>query len=147
MAESPKELSSCCAWVISVLRRAFISGSLSRIWLIKTYKVCQRIVYHKIKHITNLVKGLCKVLSAILVRDIAVSRVVTEKLCLAIACIRHRLFRVDILLTTVHDTNEAEFEGVDATGEDIERICTRIHEIELGEDANRPPALAVDRAR
>lgn len=69
---------------------------------------------------------------------------VFEELRFRFSGIIHTLLRVDILLTTIHTTNEAQFEGVDTSGEYIKSVGTRIHKVKFSQDTNRSPTLGVD---
>jgi hypothetical protein len=60
--------------------------------------------------------------------------------------VRHGQALVDILLAPVDDSDEAELERVDATGEDVGSVRAGVHKVELGEDADRSEASRVDRA-
>jgi len=66
------------------------------------------------------------------VGNIPVRRMVFEKLRLVVERILHALFRVDVLLATVDDTDETEFKRVNASGEDLKRVGAGIHEVEFG---------------
>ena len=95
----------------------------------------------------DLVERLREVLRPVLVRDVAVRGVGAEELGLGVERVRERLVRVDVCLRAVHDADEAELERVDAPGEDVERVRACVHEVELGEHADRASALGVDGAR
>ena len=77
--------------------------------------------------------------------DIAVDRVIIEKVLLLLPSILHRHIRNDILLTSVDDTNEAELERIRATCQDIESVRAGIHEVELCQHAERSQTPRVNR--
>ena len=93
---------------------------------------------------TNLVESLGEVFRAILDHDVPVLQMTFEELCLAFEGVGHVLVGVDIPLRTVHDADEAQFERVHASCEHVERVRASIHQVQLGEDADCPPALWVD---
>lgn len=77
-------------------------------------------------------------------RNISVCGVILEEFSLALQSVFQLLFRVDILLASIHDTDESQLERVDSSGKDIERIRTGIHEVEFSEDTDRSAALLID---
>lgn len=76
--------------------------------------------------------------------EISVCRMVSEKLFLFSERIIHRQIGVDILLTSIHDTDESKFEGVCPSSEDLERVGTGVHEVELGQYTDRAQASWID---
>ena len=58
----------------------------------------------------------------------------------------HVLIGVDVPLRAVHD-EKAQLERVHEPREHVKRVHIRIHQVQLGEDADRPPALKADRPR
>ena len=58
----------------------------------------------------------------------------------------HSLVLLYVCLAAVDNTNKAELEQVDATSQDVERVCALVHQVELGEYTNRATALRIDRA-
>lgn len=68
----------------------------------------------------------------------------SEKLRLAFEGVGHVLVGVDVPLRTVHDADEAQFKRVHASCEYVKRVRASIHQVQLGEDADCPPALWVD---
>ena len=80
-------------------------------------------------------------------RDVPILRMGPEELGLAFKCVWHALVGVDVPLRAVDDADEAQPERVHAPREHIERVCARVHQVELREDADRPPALGVDGPR
>lgn len=77
-------------------------------------------------------------------RNITVCGVITEKLCLTLESIYEILLDVDILLTTVDDTNETEFKGIDASSKDVQSVGPSIHQIEFGQDTDGPATLWIN---
>lgn len=65
-------------------------------------------------------------------RDIPITRMGPEKLCLAAYGLVHGFTGVYILLTPIDDTDEAELERVDPTGEDVKGVGTGVHQVEFG---------------
>ena len=86
-------------------------------------------------------------LRAVLECDVPILRMTSEELRLALECVGHALVAVDIPLRAVHNADEAQLERVHAPREHVERVCARIHQVQLGEDPDRPPTLGVDGAR
>jgi len=70
-----------------------------------------------------------------------------EKLGLGLERIGHGLVGVYVPLRAVHDADKAQLERVHAPREDVERVRARVHQVELGQDADRPPALGVNGPR
>lgn len=70
-----------------------------------------------------------------------------EKLRLAFEGVGHALVGVDVPLRTVHDADETQFERVHASREHVKRVGASIHQVQLGEDADCPPALWVNGSR
>ena len=70
-----------------------------------------------------------------------------EEYGLAFERVSHALVGVDVPLRAVDDADEAQLERVHAPREHVERVGARIHQVELREDADRPPALGVDGSR
>ena len=95
----------------------------------------------------HLVQRLRQISRPVLVRDVAVRGVGPEELALALERVAQRLLRVDVRLRAVHDADEAQLERVHAPREDVERVRARVHQVELGEHADRAPALGVDGPR
>jgi hypothetical protein len=96
---------------------------------------------------TNLIERLGEVLCAVLDRDVPILRMASEELRLAFERVGHALVGVDVPLRAVHDADEAQLERVHAPREHVLRVRARIHQVQLGEDADRPPALGVDGPR
>jgi hypothetical protein len=96
---------------------------------------------------TNLVERLGEVLRAVLERDVPILRMTSEKVHLAFECVGHALVDVNVPLRTVHDADEAQFERVHASREHVKRVRASIHQVQLREDADCPPALWVDGSR
>jgi hypothetical protein len=87
------------------------------------------------------------VLRAVLDRDVPILRVTSEELRLAFERVGHALVDVDVPLRAVHDTDETQLERVHAPREHVMCVGARIHQVQLGEDADCPPALGVDGSR
>lgn len=96
---------------------------------------------------TNLVEHLGEVFRAVLERDVPILWMTSEKLRLAFERVGHALVGVDVPLRTVHDADEAQFEWVHASREHLKCVCTSIHQVQLGKDADCPPALWVNGSR
>ena len=96
------------------------------------------------RYITYLIQSFCQVFSPILVRNITVSMMIVEKLRFALQRVAHAFFGVDVLLTAIDDTDEAQLQWIYTSSEDIQCICTCIHEVELSEYTNCAPALWID---
>lgn len=60
-------------------------------------------------------------------RNVSIHGMISEELCFAIQRVGHALFRVYVLLAPIHDADESEFEGVDATCQDVEGVGSCIH--------------------
>lgn len=67
-----------------------------------------------------------------------------EELGFRVESIRHTLLRDDILLASVDDANEAKFERIYASGQNIECIRPSIHDVELRQNTYRPTTLGVN---
>jgi hypothetical protein len=80
-------------------------------------------------------------------RNISIRGMIPEELGLRLECVMHGFVRVDILLAAVHDADEAKLEGIDATRENIKCVRAGVHQVELGEHANRAAALRVNGPR
>ena len=76
-------------------------------------------------------------------RNIPICRMVFEELCLRFSGILHTFFCIDILLAAVYTPNEAEFEGIDTSSEDIESVSTCIHQVQFGQDTNGATSLRI----
>jgi hypothetical protein len=87
------------------------------------------------------------VFRAVLERDAPILRMTFEKVRLAFEGVGHALVGVDVPLRTVHDADEAQFERVHASRQHLKRMRASIHQVQLGEDADCPPALWVDGSR
>lgn len=77
---------------------------------------------------------------------IPVSWATFEEVRFGIHRIFERFFSVNILLTPVDDSNEAEFQWVYSPVKDIHGVRPSIHQVYLGQDADRPPTLGIDGA-
>jgi hypothetical protein len=86
-------------------------------------------------------------LRAVLERDVPILRMTSEELRLAPERVGHALVAVNVPLRAVHDADKAQLERVHAPREHVERVRVRIHQVQLGEDRDRPPTLRVDGAR
>lgn len=92
----------------------------------------------------SCVEALCKVLSAAASGHVPVSGMHSEKLPLGSKCIGQGLVPLNVLLRAVDDADEAQFQGVDAARENVESVCSVIHEIQLGEDTDGSLSHGVD---
>lgn len=92
----------------------------------------------------HLVESLGEELCPAAVRNVAVPGVSPEEVLLAPELLVHGLLRVDVLLTPPDDADEAELERVDPPRQDVGRVRARVHEVELGQDADRATPLRVD---
>lgn len=86
-------------------------------------------------------------LRAVLERDVPILWMTFEKLRLGFEGVGHALVGVDVPLRTVHDADEAQFERIHTSREYVKRVRASIHQVQLGEDADRPPALWIDGSR
>ena len=66
---------------------------------------------------------------------------VLEEVGLAPERVGHALV---VQLRAVHDANKAELEQEHAPREYVERMRAHIHQVEVGQDADCPPALRID---
>lgn len=73
-------------------------------------------------------------------RDVTISWVVLKEFVFGFQSIIHGLVALNILLGTVHHTNEAELQWVHSAGQNVESVGAVVHQVELGEDADGPPA-------
>jgi hypothetical protein len=112
--------------------------SFPRNWSVRT--ACKR-------KSTNLVERLGEVFRTVLERDVPILRMTSKKLRLSFEGVGHTLVGIDVPLRTVHDADDAQFEWVDASREHIKRVRASIHQVQLGEYADCPPALWVDGSR
>lgn len=92
-----------------------------------------------------MVELLGHVARTALVGKSPIGRVSGKELLLLLCCILHRQTNVDVLLRPVDDTDEAELERVDSTGQDVGRVRPLVHQVKLGEHADRPQPSRVDR--
>lgn len=93
---------------------------------------------------TNLVERLGQVSSSALVSHRPVGSMSREELLLVLHRVGHGKVGVDVLLRSIDDSDEAEFERVDSTGEDIGSVGSSVHEIELGEDSDGSKASRIN---
>lgn len=75
----------------------------------------------------DLIERLRQKLCPTSMRDIPIRRMTSKELSLAFQRLRHRFFSIDVLLTSVDYANETEFERVDSTSEDVERVGPVVH--------------------
>lgn len=68
-----------------------------------------------------------------------------KKIGLAVQSVLHALLRVDILLTTIYDTNETQLQRVNATGQNVQSVGARVHQVEFREHADRASTLGIYR--
>lgn len=71
---------------------------------------------------------------------------IPEELLLLSQRLLHRQVGVDVLLAPVDDTDEPELERVRPPCQDLKRVRAGVHEVELGEHADRPQASRIDGA-
>lgn len=76
--------------------------------------------------------------------DVAVGRVVLEKVHFVVESLLQGLVALDVLLRAVDNANEAQLQGVDTPRKNVERICSVIHQVKLGQDANGSAAQGID---
>ena len=95
---------------------------------------------------TNLIQASGKIFGAIFVRNVSISRMIPEELGLGFQGVGHCLVQINVLLTTVNNTNKAQFQGINASSEYIKRIGTSIHKVKFCEHANGATTLRVYRA-
>jgi hypothetical protein len=94
----------------------------------------------------SLIKALCQKLGSASVRHIPVRRVMLKEVPLGLKGIRELLVALDVLLRSIDDTDETELKRVYASREDVHGIGSVVHEIQLGENTDCPPAHRVDMA-
>ncbi len=92
------------------------------------------------------VEGLGQEVGAAAHGDVPVGRVVAEEIRLGLQSLLHGLVSLDILLRPVHDADPAQFQGVDAPRENVERVGAVVHQVDLGEHTNGPPPQGIDMA-
>jgi hypothetical protein len=73
--------------------------------------------------------------------------VVLEKLPLVLQRIRNSLLVLNIPLSSVDHGHVAQPQRTDAPSENVHNVGTVVHEIDLGQDANRPLTLGIHLAR
>ena len=73
----------------------------------------------------------------------AVARVVRKKLVLSIQSGGHRLFRVNVALSAVHNRHVAKAQWNHAAGKDIDDIRALVHQVHLGQHTHRATAIDV----
>jgi len=76
--------------------------------------------------------------------DIPIRWMIPEELRLTVEGVRHALLRVDVLLTSIHDANKAQFQWVHSPSEDIKCIGSCVHKVELRQDTNSASALRIN---
>lgn len=69
---------------------------------------------------------------------------ILEEICFAFQRVAHAFFGVDVLLTAVDDADEAQFQWIYTSSEDIQRVCTGIHKVKFCEYTNCALALRID---
>ena len=93
---------------------------------------------------TDLIQRLGQKLCTAAMSDIPVSSVIPEEFGLGVELIAHRFIPVDVLLTSIDDTDESELERVHSTGENVERVRSSVHEIQFRQYSDRATALWID---
>ena len=96
------------------------------------------------RYATHLIEGFRKVFGSVFVRDITVGRMILEELRFAFQRVAHAFFGIDVLLTAVDDTDEAQLQWIYTPSEDIQRVCTGIHKVKFCKYTNGAPALWID---
>lgn len=94
-----------------------------------------------------MVQRLCQVLCPASVCEISICRMISEKLFLLPEGLLHRQPSIDILLTPIDNPNKSKLQRIRPSRQDIQRIRSGIHQIELGEHANRSQASRIDGSR
>jgi hypothetical protein len=79
--------------------------------------------------------------------DVAVHRVISEKLFFFSPRVLHRHILHDVLLAPVDHADKAQLEGVCPPGEHVERVGPGVHEVEFREHAERAETAWVYAAR
>ena len=64
---------------------------------------------------------------------VPVNRVLSEKIFFLLPRVLHRDILHDILLTPIHNANETQLERVCPSSEHVERIGTRVHEVNFAQ--------------
>ena len=77
-------------------------------------------------------------------RNVPVPGMVPEKLFLGPELVVHRFLGIDVLLTPADDPDESQLEGVHAPRQNVERVRAGVHQVELGQDADRASTLGID---
>lgn len=75
---------------------------------------------------------------------VPVHRMLSEEIFLLLPRILHWDILHDILLTPVHDADETQLERVCPSSEHVERIRTRVHEVDLAQYPKSPLATRID---
>ena len=79
--------------------------------------------------------------------ELAVQRMARKELGLLLQAALDRLVGVDVLLAAVDDADEAEAQRVRAAGQNVECVGAAVHEVELGQHADRARSVGVDLVR
>jgi hypothetical protein len=112
-----------------------MSGSLSRIWFINTYETSATGIISYIDEIevtqTYMIQRSCQVFRTASMCQISISRMSSEKFFLLSQCVFHGVPSINILLTPVDHPDESQLQWVCPPGQDIQRVCARIHQVEF----------------
>lgn len=94
----------------------------------------------------GLIQTLCQELSTTTIGHVPVCGVMLKEVPLGLQSVRKRSAALDVCLRTVDNTNETKLQRVHTSGQDVHGVCSVVHEIQLGENTNRPLAHRVDMA-
>lgn len=94
-----------------------------------------------------LVESLLQIWCAHLVSHMSVGLMTKEKLAFASHCKGDVLSSFDILLRAIHHANVASSQRQQLIFENVTRICSLIHQIQLSDDTDRADSLWVDLLR
>lgn len=89
------------------------------------------------------IESLCQKLRSTTVRHIPISGMVPEKLLFRLQRLSQWLAALNVLLRSIDNANEAQFQGVNPTSENIQSVCTMVHEVQFGQHTNRPPSHGI----
>jgi hypothetical protein len=65
-----------------------------------------------------------------------IRRVVLEEFSFVSQSLLDGFARIDIPLSTIDDRNIAQTQGDDASSQDIDDVCSLVHEVDFGKDTN-----------
>jgi hypothetical protein len=86
----------------------------------------------------------CKIWGTTVRRFVAVCLVVLEELPLVLERIGDRLLILDIPLSSVHNWDITQPQRNDATGENVDNVCSIVHQVDLGQHTDCPLSFGVN---